>query len=300
MSHSFKRSLFVVLALATFVLAGCILSPKEVKYVYIPADTNSADTNLGYGTNYTPGSGWGLYWSDEFNDASSYFLNTNDWTYDIGIGPNFDGWGNSELEYYTSRPDNSWVVNGQFVIKAKKEVYSSSQYTSARIKTKGKKVFLYGKIAARIQLPSGQGYWPAFWMLGTNIDSVSWPTCGENDIMENRGSDNTLVGCTTIFPTNNGPVYLGSSHTVSSGVNTEFHVYEVAWSSASMIYSVDGVPFLTNTKATILGMSGTWVFDQPFYILINLAVGGNYGGNPDITTVFPGYMFVDWVRVYTN
>lgn len=299
MFRIFKFASLFPAVLVSFVMISCVVSPKEAKYVYLK-DTNWADTNTGYTyDSNTTGVYTTLVWHDEFDGTDYDPANSANWVYDIGLGSQgiANPWGNHEKEYYKS--ENGYIYKGTLVIKAKQESYGGQNYTSARLKTKGLQSWMYGKIAARIQLPAGQGFWPAFWMLGTNIDAVGWPYCGENDIMENKGFQPTIAAGTLIFPNaSTNQIYWGKNYTLPSGqLNTSYHVFELIWTSSYMTYSIDGVSFFTTNKTDVTSY-GTWVFDKHFYILLNLAVGGDYGGDPDGSTVFPNYMFVDWVRVY--
>lgn len=235
-----------------------------------------------------------LAWSDEFNGTS---LNSSNWVYDTGTGSS--GWGNNELEYYTNRTSNVSVSGGSLVITARKESYNGSSYTSGRIKTQGLKTFKYGKIEARIKMPNGQGLWPAFWMLGTNITSVSWPGCGEIDIMEHVNSDSNVVG--TAHWDNNGHASWGCTTQNNYWNNfsvdvTQYHVYAVEWSSTAIKWYVDGTQYME--LDTTNGTGGTEEFQKNFFIILNLAVGGNWPGNPNSATPFPSSMYVDYVRVY--
>jgi beta-glucanase (GH16 family) len=241
--------------------------------------------------------GWQLAWSDEFSQPDGSSPASTNWNYDIGNG----GWGNGELEYYTSRTNNARVVGGQLVIEAKAESYGGSSYTSARLLTKGKWSWAYGRMEARIKIPRGQGIWPAFWMLGTNIDSVGWPTCGEIDIMENIGNTNDQGTC---HGTIHGPGYSGSggisgTYTLPGGaaLADAFHIYAVEWTTNQIQWFVDTNLYFTVTPASLPGGS-TWVFTQPQFLLLNVAVGGAWPGYPDGTTTFPQQMLVDYVRVY--
>jgi beta-glucanase (GH16 family) len=226
-------------------------------------------------------------WSDEF---SSNTLDPNNWTAEIGTGTN--GWGNNELQYYTSRPENLIIQNGHLHIIGKKENYQGSEYTSARIKTQSKKTWKYGKIEARIKLPTGQGLWPAFWMLGQNIGTVSWPACGEIDIMEHVNSDHKIHG--TVHWDANGHAYYGGD-TILADV-TQFHVYTVEWDSASIKWFVDGSKYWS---ANILnGINNTNEFHEQFFILLNMAIGGNFPGSPTANSVIADTVMVDYVRVY--
>ena len=242
---------------------------------------------------WTPGAGWTLVWGDEF---SGTFVDRNNWTYDIGGG----GWGNNELETYTSSPANAYVQNGELVIKA---IKSRGKYTSARLKTQGLHAWQYGKVAARIRLPYGQGIWPAFWMLGDNITTVGWPKCGEIDIMEMIGGgenrDDTIYG--TIHWDENG-----NHASVGTGPRElpdpqffyqDYHVFEIEWNSTTIIWRLDGVEY-GRTSVDTTEFPNREEFHRPFFIILNMAVGGSWPGNPNRNTVFPQYMYVDWVRVY--
>ncbi|QUL56830.1 family 16 glycosylhydrolase [Paenibacillus tritici] len=231
---------------------------------------------------------WNLAWSDEFDGTS---LNTANWTAETGTGSG--GWGNNELQFYTNREQNLKVTGGNLVITAQKENYSGMNYTSARIKTQGLKNFTYGKIEARIKLPSGQGLWPAFWMLGSNITTPpGWPACGEIDIME-RVNNNAVV---------NGTVHWDAGGHAEYGQVTgnldfsQYHTYSVEWDSKYIKWFVDGTQF--NQFYIENGTGNTEEFQKPFFLLLNLAVGGNWPGAPNGATSFPAQMLVDYVRVY--
>jgi len=229
---------------------------------------------------------------EEFDVAGA--PNDSIWGYDEGTGNN--GWGNNELQHYTKRADNVVVEDGMLKITAIKEAYEGSDYTSARILTKGKFAQQYGRFEARIKVPSGKGFWPAFWMLGANFDTVGWPYCGEIDIMENRGSEPTTIGGSL-----HGPGYSGGNpvtkeyQLMSDRFDTGFHVFGVEWTEDYVNYYVDDVLYNQITRDDV---SGEWVFDQPFFIVLNLAVGGNHDGTPSEDTEFPQQMLVDYVRVY--
>ncbi|MEK3714083.1 RICIN domain-containing protein [Paenibacillus sp. FSL R7-0333] len=231
---------------------------------------------------------WNLAWSDEFDGSS---LNTANWTAEIGTGTG--GWGNNELQYYTNRSQNLKVTGGNLVITAQKESYEGMNYTSARIKTQGLKNFTYGKIEARIKLPSGQGLWPAFWMLGSNINTPpGWPACGEIDIME-RVNNNAAVNGTVHWDAG-GHAEFGR---VSGNLDfSQYHVYSVEWDSKYIRWFVDGNQF--NEFYIENGTGNTEEFQKPFFLLLNLAVGGNWPGAPNSSTPFPAQMLVDYVRVY--
>ena len=233
---------------------------------------------------------WNLVWSDEFNGTS---VNTGNWTFETGGG----GWGNNELEYYTNG-QNASVANGVLTIQARKESggfncwYGTCQYTSTRMITKGKREFTYGRIEARMALPSGQGTWPAFWMLGSNISSVGWPKCGEIDIMEHVNTENRVHG-TIHWDTNGYANYGGPSGALDV---TQFHTYAIEWTPSSIKWFLDGAQYW---EANIQnGINGTEEFHRPFFLILNLAIGGNWPGSPNSSTAFPANMRVDYVRVY--
>ncbi|MGB5927445.1 MAG: glycoside hydrolase family 16 protein, partial [Cyclobacteriaceae bacterium] len=237
--------------------------------------------------------GMNLVWQDEFSGSS---LNTADWSYEIGDGcPNLCGWGNNELEYY--RQENTSVQDGYLTITAKQEAFGGRSYTSSRIKTQGKQNFQYGRIDIRAVLPEGQGVWPALWMLGSNITSVSWPACGEIDIMEMIGGaggrDRTVHG--TIHWDNNGSyANYGGDYSIPSKFSEEFHVFTLIWDENSIEWLVDDVQFHT-VDITPDALSE---FRNDYFLLFNVAVGGNWPGSPDGSTQFPQSMIVDYVRVF--
>ena len=227
-----------------------------------------------------------LIWSDEFDVAGS--PDATKWVYDTGTGSG--GWGNNELEYYTSRTDNAVVSNGTLKIIAKKESYNGSAYTSARMLTRGLFSFQYGKIEIRAKLPASTGTWPGIWMLGNNFATAGWPACGEIDIMEQSGSQkNTILG-TMHYPTQRGQYGDGGSTTVTTA-SSDFHRYATIWSASSIQMLVDDVVYYT------LPNSSGLPFNQNFFIILNLAMGGNLGGtvDPAFTT---DQMEIDYVRVY--
>jgi len=241
-----------------------------------------------------PQSAWKVVWSDEFNGPANSLPDSSKWAYDLGGG----GWGNAELQVYTNSVENAHLNgNGSLVIRAIKTPQGG--YTSARLKTLGKYTPTYGKIEARLKVPFGQGIWPAFWMLGTDIGSVGWPACGEIDIMENIGREPSIVHASVHGPGYSGANPITASFTLSGGrkLSDDFHLFSVVWNADSMEFAIDGQPYLKVTPAS-LPPGASWVFRKPFYILLNVAVGGRWPGYPDATTVFPQEMTVDYVRVY--
>ncbi len=251
---------------------------------------------------------WKLVWSDEFNDAAGTPPDPRKWNFDLGGG----GWGNGEAEVYTNSPNNVFQDGrGNLVIRATRD--ASGNYTSARLQTGSPGAsthtadlsWQYGRIQARIKLPFGKGVWPAFWMLGENIMSVGWPTCGEVDIMENFGTFNNNVSINN--GTAHGPGYsggngIGKSYTLPFGekVADDYHVYAIEWSPDSVEWFVDGASYHKVTPASLPG-GRQWVFNNQFFLLLNLAIGGptTFLGRPDPNAPFPAQdMLVDYVRVY--
>lgn len=244
--------------------------------------------------------GWSLTWSDEFKGPKGSPVDSSKWSFDIGGG----GWGNNELQTYTNRLVNARLEDGVLVITAIKENHSGLDsilrgYTSARLLTKKKFTQTYGRFEARLKVPYGQGIWPAFWMLGDDIDSAGWPGCGEIDIMEHIGKEPSRV-----FGTLHGPGYSGANG-ISAWYSlpsrrkfaVDYHVFAVEWEQDVIRFYVDGRLYKTRTPAD-LPPGKAWVFNHPFFLILNVAVGGDWPGKPDATTVFPQQMLVDYVRVY--
>ena len=243
---------------------------------------------------------WSLVWSDEFNGPNGAAVDATKWTAEVGGS----GWGNNELEYYTTRTANAYQSDGFLVIKAIKEHYTGSdfvtrEYTSARLITRNKFSPQYGRLEARIKIPYGQGIWPAFWMLGNDIGTVGWPQCGEIDIMENIGREPAIVHGTIHGPGYSGDHGIGSSFTLQNSQRfaDAFHTFAIEWEPNVVRFYCDGILYKTLMPAN-LPAGTTWVYNHAFFILMNVAVGGGWPGNPDATTVFPQTMLVDYVRVY--
>ena len=237
---------------------------------------------------------WTLTWSDEFEGPAGELPDPANWAFDIGTD-----WGNAQLEYDTDRPENvSLDGDGNLAITARRESYRGSSYTSGRIKTQGLFEQTFGRFEARIMLPAGQGIWPAFWMLGNDIDAVGWPECGEIDIMEYRGQEPGIV-----LGTIHGPGYSASAGVSGryalqgARFDTDFHVFAIEWTVDGIDWFVDGDHYHSVDRSD---PSGRWVFDHPFFILLNVAVGGGFVGPPNESTTFPQTMLVDWVRVYRS
>ncbi len=240
--------------------------------------------------------GWTLMWEDEFDGPAGQPPDSSAWRYDVGTN-----WGNDQLEYDTARPENvSLDGDGHLAIVARKEPYNGSAYTSGRINTSGFFAQAQGRFEARIRLPRGRGLWPAFWLLGTDIGTVGWPECGEIDIMEYRGQEPAIVHGSLHGPGYSGGSALTGRYTLSDDTfDAGFHVFTVQWERDRITWYVDGVIYKVVTPKNVPS-GGHWVFDHPFFIILDLAVGGNFVGPPDASTVFPQTMLVDWVRVYRS
>ncbi len=241
---------------------------------------------------------WVLVWGDEFNDPTADGRpDPSKWTYELGAS----GYGNEEKQNYTDRAENACYViednEGCLKITALADNYQGVQYSSARIKTEGRFSATYGRFEARMKLPFGPGMWPAFWLLGSNYATDTWPACGEIDIMENKGFQPNIVSSAVHCPNHSGgnPFTKAFSYQ-DERFDTGFHTYAVEWDKTHIEFSVDGYRYHTVTAAEMA--KDEWVFDHPFFIIINLAVGGLFGGDPTADTVFPQSLYVDYVRVY--
>lgn len=268
----------------TKVLGSSLLLLLVMMLTVLSCNTDETQTV----TNFTK-----LTMADEFDVDGA--PNTGIWNFDIGTGQN--GWGNNELQYYTSRPENVTVQNGVLIITAREEQFEGSSYTSARLLTKGKFEQQYGRWEARIRLPFGKGIWPAFWLLGDDKNGTEiWPEIGEIDIMEYLGDKPS-----EIFGTVHGPGYsagesISKEFTLDNGrFDTGFHIFGIEWGPGYINFYVDDVLY---NQITPEDVPGRWVFDDNFYIILNIAVGGSLPGSPNAETVFPQTMLVDYVRVY--
>lgn len=259
------------------------------------------DNDLDPGTLVIPTTGYStpttyagktLVWADEFEGST---LNTGWWTHEIGNGQG--GWGNNELQYY--RAENTYLQSGNLIIEARKENFGGFAYTSSRLVTKDKKSFKYGRIDIRAALPKGQGLWPALWMLGGNLSQAGWPACGEIDIMELVGNSPDRVHGTIHYGTSTSNHLQKGGSKVSSGTTPfydEFHVFSLDWQQDTIKWLVDDVEYF-QVKASDLG-AAAYPFNQDFFFIFNVAVGGNWPGSPDASTIFPQRMIVDYVRVF--
>jgi beta-glucanase (GH16 family) len=318
------KSLLVAVAGFALPLAGCDAGSSSAHALSTgpssSAGSGSAGTSSGSGgsasstsssSNGAGGSisppGWKLVWSDEFNGSDGSDVDPTKWVHEVSGTGN----GNQEREYYTAGPANAYQKGGYLHIVADKLPaggggyscwYGACEYTSGKLVTKAwgqpslfeKK---YGRFAARMKIPAGQGMWPAFWLLGNDISTVNWPGSGEIDTMENIGKVPATVYGTLHGPNAaNANVSLGGSTSLSMGaLADDFHEYAIEWSAGQVAFLLDGTPYFTGMQAAF---QGTWVFDHPFYLILNLAIGGTWPGDPDATTVFPAELLVDWVRVY--
>ncbi len=281
------KNIFLFSIMAFFGLSACVSEEDSKKGT---GDTVNIPTQgLTSPTTYP---GMTLVWSDEFDGST---LNQANWSHETGNGQ--DGWGNNELQFY--RPQNTSLQNGHLIITAKKEAFGGREYTSSRIITKGKQQFRYGRVDIRASLPKGQGIWPALWMLGSNFDQVSWPACGEIDIMEmvgGNGRENTVHG--TVHWEHDGKrAEFGGKYTLSSGtLSDKFHVYSIVWDDKSIRWFIDDKQYhVIDTTPAQLDE-----FRRSFFFIFNIAVGGNWPGSPDATSTYPQHMIVDYVRVFQN
>ena len=290
-SHIFDEPGIYNLTVRAYGSSGrYVKAAKQVEFISEqPTDTIALDK--GY---FTPleYDGYDLIWNDEFNGNS---ISSSSWSFDLGNGcPTNCGWGNNELEYY--KFENAWVADSVLTIEAREEIVGSNLYTSARMKTQTKVSFQYGRVDIRALLPKGQGIWPALWTLGNNIGTVGWPDCGEIDIMEmvgGNGMDNTVHG--TIHYDNNGHIYTGGSYTLSSEYfYNAYHVFTIIWDDSAIKWYVDDNLY---HQENISGTDRS-EFHQEFFFILNLAVGGEWPGNPDSSTTFPQRMKVDYIRVF--
>jgi beta-glucanase (GH16 family) len=246
----------------------------------------------------TAPSGWKLTWSDEFNGPDGSAVDPTKWKHDTGG----TGWGNNELEYYTDGTQNAVVKGGYLVITATTDgasqykcSYGTCKYTSARLLTEGLFSQKYGRFEARAQMPTGKGLWPAIWMLGDNISTVSWPACGEIDFMETIGTDISTNHGTLHMPSSYGP---SGTYKLPNGASyaDAFHTFAIEWEPGTVRFYVDEM--LYETQKSNVPSGDTWEFDHPFFLVMNVAVGGQWPGSPDSTTTFPQTLKVDWVRAY--
>lgn len=284
--------------LRLFDVANANLLKDHITITILNDDINPADFINIPETGYTtPESydGYNLVWQDDFSGDE---LNSANWTHELGDGcPGNCGWGNNELEYY--RPENTLLTRGYLVIEAKQENFGGKNYTSSRMITKDKKAFKFGRVDIRAVLPEGKGLWPALWALGANISSVGWPACGEIDIMELTGErPNRVIGTAHFGANLSQHQFRTAAKFLPSGqkFSQEFHVFSIIWKEDIIQWYMDDQLFHTITPANLNGQP--YPFNEPFFFVFNVAVGGNLPGSPDATTVFPQRMIVDYIRVF--
>ena len=271
----------LALTLATMACAVKTTAPAPAAPAAPPA--TNADAR-GYGQ-YTE-----LVWSDEFDGGA---LDLTKWGYDTGGS----GWGNNELEYYTNSTENAYLSGGNLIIQARQQPRDNRSYTSARLLTKGKQSFSFGRVDVRAKLPKGQGIWPAIWMLGVDIDQNNWPACGEIDMMEERGQDPAKMLSTMHFGNSRSDHRSKGTQTTLPGGGSfanDFHVFSVVRSKDQMRFFLDGALYYTFTTSD----ASPYPFNNPFFLVLNVAVGGDFVNSPDASTVFPQQMAVDYVRYY--
>lgn len=305
--NTFILSALIVLA---FAMTGC-QSAEQVAPTVEPTATNPPAPTETPGPTPIPTStpiatplpipaeaeaGWELVWSDEFEGET---LDPANWTYDPGGW----GWGNGEAQNYTDRLENVRVENGLLVLEARQERFEDNYYTSGKIISQDLQEFQYGRIEARIKVPPGAGLWPAFWMLGSDFSrnpddpfDSNWPQAGEVDIMEYVGREPDLVMGTVHGPGYSGAGGLGRWNRQDYPIADEFHTYAIEWDETGITWFYDDEPYYTLTPDVVGDRE--WVFDKPYFLLLNLAVGGAFAGNISLDTEFPANMYVDYVRVY--
>jgi beta-glucanase (GH16 family) len=270
------------------------IAVATAKGVILNDDSRVLFTNAGF-TSPVSYPGLTMVWSDEFNAST---LNTNYWSYEIGDGcPSLCGWGNNELQYYTNSPNNLFLQNGNLVIESLKQSIGGKAYTSAKIKTDGKKSFKFGRIDIRAISPYGRGLWPTLWLFPQNNAYGTWPNSGEIDIMEVKGHDTKTAYQTVHFGPGPPSTYISKTYTLTNGsLSDSFHVYSIIWEMDSIRLLVDNIEINKITKADLSGRN--YPFNEYFYLIINTAIGGNFPGDPDASTAFPQWFIVDYVRVF--
>jgi len=298
----FGLAFFVLMLFVTNVLADGVRQEATPEATPEQQDENCVileEENMDQRTLTTDTGEWVLIWADEFDDEAGAPVNTGNWTHELGGW----GWGNNEREYYTNSTDNAaHDGNGCLAITARVDEsrghschYGLCEYTSARLISRGNLDFTYGRVEARLKLPRGQGVWPAFWMLGSDIAEVGWPQSGEIDIMEFLGHDEFTTYGTLHGPGYSGADGLNTPYKADESFSDGFHTFAVEWEDGVIRWYVDDVLFKTLTPDDV---PGEWVFSHDFFIILNVAVGGYWPGYQDETTEFPQTMLVDYVRVY--
>ncbi len=292
-----RRRRVGVHARRTTAVIGALMAGGVMACAPRAAGTNSASVP----------SPWVLVWREEFNGPVGSRVDSTKWRHDLGDGcaVGICGWGNTEKEFYTNASENVALDgHGHLIIVARTApsglacYYGACRYTSAKITTHGRMLGGPGRVEARIKLPAGQGLWPAFWMLGASHPGTPWPKSGELDIMENKGSESTTTSSAVHGPGYSGQTPFAHRHPLRAGASADgFHTYAVEWDSLHIRFLVDGGVHYVATRREV-DQRGPWVFDQPFFVILNLAVGGHFDGDPASDAIFPATMLVDYVRVY--
>ena len=289
-THNYKESgTYTITVQAHASETKFISATKSVSVqIFIPIPTTGYTTPASY-------VGMNSIWSDEFAGTT---VDEGKWTFELGDGcPNVCNWGNNELQYY--QKENATIKEGNLIIEARTQVAGGKSYTSSRMITKNSLNFKYGRVDVRAALPKGQGMWPGIWMLGSNISTVGWPACGEVDIMEmigGSGREKTVHG-TAHWDNAGSTADYGQSYSLTSGIfNDKFHVFTIIWDQDKIQWFVDDVKF----NEINIQPSGLSEFRESFFLILNLAVGGNWPGSPDSSTKFPQWLIVDYVRVFQN
>lgn len=292
-SHTYRNSGTYTIRVRAHITPDKYIQKIETVRVDMESKTDENGIPLYGYTTPTNYDGYNLVWSDEFEGEA---LNENDWNFEIGTGSN--GWGNNESQYYLK--DNTIVRDGFLTITARQQIYDSRNYTSSRITTQNKQSFQYGRVDIRAALPKDQGIWPALWMLGDNITSVSWPNCGEIDIMElvggtKPGNSDRVVHGTLHWGINDDHAEYGNTNTLSgSDFSEEFHVFSIIWDDKNIRWYRDDILYST----VDISQTSLSAFHEKFFVIFNIAVGGNWPGYPDATTKFPQRMHVDYIRIF--
>ena len=293
-THTYEESGTHVIEVKGYGSSGKFLKKSKEIEVQVGEEVVTIIPTSGYSTPMSY-DGMELIWQDEFDGST---VNSSNWTFEIGTGSN--GWGNNELQYYLE--DNTYILEDNLVIEAKRESFGGRNYTSSRLITKDKFDFQYGRVDIRAALPEGQGLWPALWMLGANFSEVGWPYCGEIDIMEmvgGSGRENTVHG--TLHWDNDGSYACtcdqGNDYTLNSGTFAdEYHVFSLIWNQSTIRWYVNDNLY----KTVDITPNSLSEFREPFFFIFNVAVGGNWPGSPDGSTQFPQRMVVDYIRVFQN
>ncbi len=296
MMHHLRRSSLVRDTTILTGIVGLIIFYILISYADLGRASSIQRITAASGGPISP---WRLAWEDTFSGPAGDPPSQSKWTPDVGG----NGWGSKQLQYYTDNQNVYLDGKGSLILEARKEDtgkfgcwYGPCQYTSARISTRDHFSFTYGLLEARIKIPHGQGLWPAFWLLGSNYESVGWPACGEIDVMENIGQKKPA----TLYGSVHGPENFINSYTLPHGTFADdFHVFALQWEPDHLTFFMDGISYATINKATFTKRQD-WIYDHPFNIILNVSVGSAWPGNPNSTTVFPQKMYISYLKLYTK